>query len=203
MTYADQKLVASVKADPSPKNVAEMVTEVYKMNVGQINSIECLTSGQKLLTDAHTELVKAVGVIQTQIKDEIHPKLEKLSESERWGKLIIRGSMSIIAACGLAVGTWVWTQAPSAAWVVSLTENKVREIAKAEASDQDKIILARLDAQDKLLRDEVGKQTSELLTKLEENSHRIDGIRVEFRDSLSSAFATHQNWEANHPRPAP
>lgn len=190
MTYADQRLVDSVKADPSPKNLGDMVTEVYKMNVGALNSIECLTTGQKLLTDAHTELVKAVGEIKTQIKDEIHPAVTRLSNTESRAKFYFNTFMVVVGLCGASIASWVWLKAPDAAWVASLNEPKIRQVAQEEAKKRDDV-----------LKDELNKQTQTLYTKLYENSHKIESVRVEFRDTLSAAFSTHQNWEATHPRP--
>lgn len=190
MTYADQKLVDSVKADPSPKNLGDMVTEVYKMNVGALNSIECLTTGQKLLTDAHTELVKAVEEIKTQIKDEIHPAVTRLSNTESRAKFYFNTFMTVTGICGMAIASWVWLKAPDAAWVASLNEPKIRQVAQEEAKKRDDVI-----------KDELGKQTATLYSKLDENAHKIESVRVEFRDTLSTAFATHQNWHVTHPRP--
>lgn len=179
MTFADQKLVESVKANPSPANMAEMVTEVYRMNVGQINSIECLASGQKtlregqqMLADVHAVLAKAVGDIKTQIKDEIHPQLAKFSDSEKWGKIIIRGSLGILAACGVSVGGWFWTSGQQAVYLAKLNDEKVKDLAG-------EVVDSKLE-----------KQNFEMKASLAENAARLETrtfeLRAEFKDALSS-----------------
>lgn len=187
MTYADHKLVESVKADPSPKNLGDMVTEVYRMNVGQLNSIECLSSGQKRMTDAHAALVKSVGEIKSQIQDEIHPVVNRLTTTESRAKFFFHSIMTIFGICGVSILSWVFLKAPNAAWVVSLDEPKLRMVAKEEASKGDAI-----------LKDEFANQTKSLYAKFDENSRKIESVRVEFRDILSSSLSPYQSFEVPH-----
>lgn len=121
MTPAMAFLVDKLKSGKAELgDIGIILADTYRQTDHQSKVLDEQTKSIKLLQDKVTELEPAVTTLMRE------------RSTAKWA---IRGVVSFVSACGLAVGGWVYTQGQSIAYALSLDEQKIISLASNEAKD--------------------------------------------------------------------
>lgn len=80
------------------------------------------------------EQTKSIKLLQEKVT-ELEPAVNTLMRERNTAKWAIRGVVSFVSACGIAVAGWIYTQGQSVAYALSLDEQKIISLAEDKAQD--------------------------------------------------------------------